>query len=79
MAYPREMGRYHPNVTTSPKTKKLANTECSSWIYRVKGRPHYYSSKREEYAQIKFDLDAGTSILSFPSPRSDLYLSTNTC
>ncbi|KAH0547779.1 hypothetical protein FGG08_000036 [Glutinoglossum americanum] len=25
----------------------------------VKGRPHYYSSKREEYAHIRFDLDAG--------------------
>ena len=25
----------------------------------VKGRPHYYSPKREEYAHIKFDLDAG--------------------
>lgn len=25
---------------------------------RVKGRPHYYSSKRDEYAQIRFDLDA---------------------
>lgn len=28
-------------------------------IYRSKGRPHYYARKREEYAQIKFDLDAG--------------------
>jgi signal peptidase complex subunit 3 len=27
----------------------------------VKGRPHYYSTKREEYAQIKFDLDADLS------------------
>jgi signal peptidase complex subunit 3 len=25
----------------------------------VKGRPHYYSTKREEYAHVKFDLDAG--------------------
>lgn len=25
---------------------------------RIKGRPHYYSSKREEYAQLRFDLDA---------------------
>ena len=25
----------------------------------VKGRPNYYSAKREEYAHIKFDLDAG--------------------
>ncbi|KAJ5134512.1 uncharacterized protein N7443_003866 [Penicillium atrosanguineum] len=24
----------------------------------TKGRPHYYSTKREEYAQLRFDLDA---------------------
>ena len=30
-------------------------------LYRVKGRPHYYSPKKEEYAHIKFDLDAGSS------------------
>jgi hypothetical protein len=29
----------------------------------VKGRPHYYSYKKEEYAHIKFDLDAGTPAL----------------
>jgi signal peptidase complex subunit 3 len=32
----------------------------------VKGRPHYYSYKKEEYAHIKFDLDAGTFPFSFP-------------
>lgn len=26
---------------------------------RIKGRPHYYSTKKEEYARIQFDLDAG--------------------
>jgi signal peptidase complex subunit 3 len=30
----------------------------------VKGRPHYYSYKKEEYAHVKFDLDAGTSLIS---------------
>ena len=35
----------------------------------VKGRPHYYSPKREEYAHVRFDLDAGT----YPSsPKSVL-------
>lgn len=29
----------------------------------VKGRPHYYSTKREEYAIIKFSLDADLSSL----------------
>jgi ribosomal protein L29 len=27
----------------------------------VKGRPHYYSYKKEEYAHVRFDLDTGTS------------------
>lgn len=31
--------------------------------HSVKGRPHYYSTKREEYAQIRFDLDADLSPL----------------
>lgn len=35
----------------------IANT--SAMENRMKGRPHYYSSKKEEYAQIRFDLDAG--------------------
>jgi hypothetical protein len=30
----------------------------------VKGRPHYYSYKKEEYAHVKFDLDAGTTLSS---------------
>ncbi|KAK1067538.1 Signal peptidase complex subunit [Friedmanniomyces endolithicus] len=29
----------------------------------VKGRPHYYSTKREEYAHVKFHLDADLSTL----------------
>jgi hypothetical protein len=37
---------------------------------RTKGRLHYYSTKREEYAQIRFDLDAGK--LSFQMARFKL-------
>lgn len=33
----------------------------------VKGRPHYYSYKKEEYAHIKFDLETGMSSHSLPS------------
>ncbi|KAI4150620.1 MAG: hypothetical protein LQ340_003971 [Diploschistes diacapsis] len=33
----------------------------------IKGRPNYYSSKREEYAHIKFDLEAGSSLYRLPS------------
>jgi hypothetical protein len=36
-------------------------THCPT--HSVKGRPHYYSTKREEYAQIRFDLDADLSPL----------------
>lgn len=32
-------------------------------VRRVRGRPHYYSSKKEEYAIIKFSLDADLSSL----------------
>ena len=38
-------------------SKILANSNDD---ISVKGRPHYYSTKREEYAHVKFDLDAGT-------------------
>lgn len=35
----------------------------------VKGRPHYYSTKKEEYAHVKFDLDAGifSQTTAFPN------------
>ena len=32
-------------------------------MHSVKGRPHYYSTKKEEYAHIKFDLEADLSSL----------------
>ena len=47
------------SVFIAPQTPsasiKLQNVQV------VRGRPHYYSSKKEEYAHIKFDLDAGTT------------------
>lgn len=39
---------------TPSATLKLRNVQV------VRGRPHYYSNKKEEYAHVKFDLDAGT-------------------
>ncbi|TKA61773.1 hypothetical protein B0A49_08766 [Cryomyces minteri] len=46
------------SVVVSPQSPsaslKLRNVQV------VKGRPHYYSTKKEEYAHVKFDLDAGT-------------------
>jgi signal peptidase complex subunit 3 len=32
-------------------------------VHSVRGRPHYYSSKKEEYAVIKFSLSADLSSL----------------
>ncbi|KAF2754764.1 signal peptidase 22 kDa subunit [Pseudovirgaria hyperparasitica] len=41
----------------------------------VKGRPHYYSPKREEYAHIKFDLDADlTTLFNWNTKQVFLYI-----
>ena len=55
-----------PQLWPKPGCNDVDNV-CS----RVKGRPHYYSPKKTEYAIIKFDLDAGPSYdtLNLPSPR----------
>jgi signal peptidase complex subunit 3 len=42
----------------------LSSTQAKANSYhRVKGRPHYYSAKKEEYAIIKFSLSADISSL----------------
>ncbi|KAL8849577.1 MAG: hypothetical protein Q9221_005451 [Calogaya cf. arnoldii] len=52
------------SVTVIPQTP-TASLELSN-VQVVKGRPHYHSPKREEYAHIKFDLDADlTSLFSW--------------
>ncbi|KAK7427082.1 Signal peptidase complex subunit [Neonectria magnoliae] len=43
----------------TPSASLIAPTN----VQVVKGRPHYYSSKKEEYAIIKFSLDADLSSL----------------
>lgn len=45
------------SVLLSPQSPE-ARLELRN-VQVVKGRPHYYSTKREEYAHVKFDLDAG--------------------
>ncbi|KAK2814141.1 hypothetical protein FQN50_000545 [Emmonsiellopsis sp. PD_5] len=72
----------HP---AAPETSvEVANVQV------IKGRPHYYATKREEYAQIRFDLDADFSSLfnwntkdifvyvlaSYPSSSSNKNLTT---
>ncbi|KAH7033115.1 signal peptidase subunit-domain-containing protein [Microdochium trichocladiopsis] len=44
-----------------PRTPSAAISTTNVQV--VKGRPHYYSSKKEEYAIIKFSLDADLSSL----------------
>ncbi|KAI8630139.1 signal peptidase subunit [Xylariaceae sp. FL1651] len=46
---------------TSPRTPSATIKPTNVQV--VKGRPHYYSSKKEEYAIIKFSLDADLSSL----------------
>ncbi|KAK2868095.1 hypothetical protein FQN49_003157 [Arthroderma sp. PD_2] len=46
-----------------------------SSVQVAKGRPHYYASKREEYAQIKFDLDADlTSLFNYNTKQVFVYV-----
>ncbi|KAJ5919984.1 Microsomal signal peptidase subunit (Gp23) [Penicillium verhagenii] len=40
-----------------PTTATTTSVDLKN-VQVVKGRPHYYSTKRSEYAQIRFDLDA---------------------
>ncbi|KAK7509414.1 signal peptidase subunit-domain-containing protein [Phyllosticta citriasiana] len=41
----------------------------------VRGRPHYYSAKKEEYAHIKFDLDADlTSLFTWNTKQVFVYI-----
>ncbi|KAK0727929.1 signal peptidase subunit-domain-containing protein [Lasiosphaeria miniovina] len=46
----------------SPRAPSVATLKTTS-LQVVRGRPHYYSSKKEEYAIIKFSLDANLSSL----------------
>ena len=50
-------------IPLPPQTSSPTASISVRDVQVVKGRPHYYSSKREEYAQIKFDLDADLSPL----------------
>src|ERR1700742_4237580 len=44
----------------------------------IKGRPHYYSPKREEYAQIRFDLDADlSSLFTWNTKQLFVYVTAN--
>jgi signal peptidase complex subunit 3 len=51
-----------PITTTTSSQAPTADISVRN-IQVVRGRPHYYSPKREEYAHIRFDLDADLSPL----------------
>ncbi|KAL4753189.1 hypothetical protein BDW72DRAFT_40950 [Aspergillus terricola var. indicus] len=44
-------------------TDKITTEVSLRDVKVIKGRPHYYSTKKEEYAQMRFDLDADLSPL----------------
>jgi signal peptidase complex subunit 3 len=46
----------------SPRTPTVGSLKTTN-VQVVRGRPHYYSTKKEEYAIIKFSLDADLSDL----------------
>lgn len=46
----------------APRAPSVGTLKTTN-VQVVKGRPHYYSAKKEEYAIIKFSLDADLSSL----------------
>ncbi|KAH9882492.1 hypothetical protein J1614_000728 [Plenodomus biglobosus] len=57
----------------SPQTPS-ANIQLRN-VQVVKGRPHYYSSKKEEYAHVRFDLDTDlTSLYNWNTKQVFLYI-----
>ncbi|KAL8738073.1 MAG: hypothetical protein Q9181_001097 [Wetmoreana brouardii] len=49
------------SVTVTPQTPSIRAP--LTVLFRVKGRPHYHSTKKEDYAHIRFDLDADLTSL----------------
>jgi len=61
----------------SPESAPSASISVRN-VQVVKGRPHYYSPTREEYAQIRFDLDADLSpLFSWNTKQVFVYVSVN--
>jgi len=61
-------------VPTSPPSASISVRN----VQVVKGRPHYYAAKREEYAQIRFDLDADLSgLFTWNTKQLFVYVTAN--
>ena len=73
-------GRSVRRKTQPAERVARAAREIKAWEMRltdkqrnsVKGRPHYYSQRKEEYAHVKFDLDVGTPPLPHLKPSPSL-------
>ncbi|KIW13552.1 hypothetical protein PV08_08740 [Exophiala spinifera] len=62
-----------PAPTGSPRASVAVRN-----VQVVKGRPHYYTTKREEYAQIRFDLDADlSSLFTWNTKQVFVYVTAN--
>ncbi|EXJ91810.1 hypothetical protein A1O3_00360 [Capronia epimyces CBS 606.96] len=62
-----------PASTSSPSASVAVRN-----VQVVKGRPHYYSPKREEYAQIRFDLNADlSSLFTWNTKQLFVYVTAN--
>lgn len=62
-----------PAPTSSPSASIVVRN-----VQVVKGRPHYYSPKREEYAQVRFDLDADlSSLFTWNTKQLFVYVTAN--
>ena len=62
-----------PASTSSPSASVSVRN-----VQVVKGRPHYYSPKKEEYASIRFDLDADLSgLFTWNTKQLFVYVTAN--
>ncbi|KIV86118.1 hypothetical protein PV11_01753 [Exophiala sideris] len=65
-------------VPIPPPTESPSASISVRNVQVVKGRPHYYATKREEYAQIKFDLDADlSSLFTWNTKQLFVYVTAN--
>lgn len=65
-------------VPIPPQTSSPSASISVRNVQVVKGRPHYYSEKREEYAQIRFDLDADlSSLFTWNTKQLFVYITAN--
>src|SRR5271154_6162794 len=61
----------------APKSSPSASISVRK-VQVITGRPHYYSAKREQYAQIRFDLEADlSSLFTWNTKQLFVYVTAN--